>query len=98
MFIRKIGITTSFVAELWALRDGLSMCVDMQIPALEVELDAKVVADLMNNTTSLNADYAVYAVIVANCRQLLKALSVSLMSNPKVLYLFYQYIGHLTSL
>ena len=70
-FIRKIGLTTSFVAELWALRDGLSMCVDMQIPALEVELDAKVVADLMNNTTSLNADFAA---IVADCRQLLSQI------------------------
>ena len=70
-FIRKIGITTSFVAELWALRDGLSMCVDMQIPALEVELDAKVVADLMNNTTSLNADFTA---IVADCRQLLSQI------------------------
>ncbi|KAK9990806.1 hypothetical protein SO802_025791 [Lithocarpus litseifolius] len=67
-FSRKIGITTSFVAELWARRDGLSMCVDMQIPALEVELDARVVADLMNNTTRLNSDYAA---IVADCRQLL---------------------------
>ena len=70
-FIRKIGITTSFVAELWAIRDGLSMCVDMQIPALEVELDAKVVADLMNNAISLNADYAA---IVADCRQLLSQI------------------------
>ena len=69
--IRKIDITTSFVAELWALRDGLSMCVDMQIPALEVELDAKVVADLMNNTTSLNADFAA---IVGDCRQLLSQI------------------------
>ena len=70
-FIRKIGITTSFVAELWALRDGLSMCVDMQIPALEVELDAKAVADLMNNAISLNADYAT---IVADCKQLLSQI------------------------
>ena len=59
------------MAELWALRDGLSMCVDMQIPALEVEFDAKVVADLMNNTTSLNADFAA---IVADCRQLLSQI------------------------
>ena len=27
-FARNIGITTSFQAELWAIHDGLSLCVD----------------------------------------------------------------------
>ena len=54
-FARQIGHTTSFLAELWALRDGLTMCLDLSINALEIDLDAKVVADLMNNSGSSNA-------------------------------------------
>nr|POE62303.1 putative ribonuclease h protein [Quercus suber] len=57
-FTRKIGIATSFVAELWALRDGLNMCLNMQISALEIDLDAKVVADLMGNVETLKNDNA----------------------------------------
>ena len=67
-FTRKIGIATSFVAELWALRDGLNMCLNMQISALEIDLDAKVVADLMCNAETLKNDNAT---IVADCRHLL---------------------------
>ena len=67
-FTRKIGITTSFVAELWALRDGLNMCLNMQISALEIDLDAKVVVDLMCNAETLKNDNAA---IVADCRLLL---------------------------
>ena len=54
-FARQIGHTTSFLAELWALRDGLTMCLDLSINALEIDLDTKVVADLMNNSGSSNA-------------------------------------------
>ena len=79
-FARNIGNTTSFLAELWALRDGLQMCLQMHINALEVELDAKVISDLMNNTGSLNAtNYA----IVANCRVL-----ISQISQVKVIHCF----------
>ena len=30
-FSRNIGITTSLLTELWAIRDGLSMCLDLRI-------------------------------------------------------------------
>jgi len=30
-FARRIGTTTSFVAELWGLRDGLSLCYNLNI-------------------------------------------------------------------
>ncbi|XP_023895782.1 uncharacterized protein LOC136067217 [Quercus suber] len=67
-FTRKIGIATNFVAELWAFRDGLNMCLNMQISALEIDLDAKVVADLMHNAETLKNDNAA---IVSDCRLLL---------------------------
>ncbi|KAL0014527.1 hypothetical protein SO802_001596 [Lithocarpus litseifolius] len=67
-FARQIGHTTSFLAELWALRDGLIMCSDLHINALEIDLDAKVIADLMNNSGSSNASNSS---IVADCRLLI---------------------------
>jgi len=33
-FARNIGITTSFQAELWAIRDGFSLCVDRKFSAV----------------------------------------------------------------
>ena len=48
-FSRNIGVTSSFEAELWALRDGLSICVDKNYSAIEVELDAKAIIDIFLN-------------------------------------------------
>lgn len=42
-FLRSIGITTNVEVALWALRDGLKLCIVKNIQAIEVELDAKVV-------------------------------------------------------
>ena len=36
-------------AELSALRDGLALCLSLNIPAVEIEIDAKVVVDWINN-------------------------------------------------
>ena len=67
-FARNIGTTASFLAKFWAFRDELQMCLHMHINTLEVELDAKVISDLMNNTRSPNAtNYA----IVVDCRALI---------------------------
>lgn len=48
-FSRKIGKTNSFVAEIWALRDGLFLCNQMNLSALIIELDAKALVDALNN-------------------------------------------------
>lgn len=48
-FSRHIGITTSFVAELWGLRDGLMLCSNLNISFLVVELDAKAIVDAFQN-------------------------------------------------
>ncbi len=40
-FARAVGITSSAAAELWALRHGLSLCIQLQLQEGEVELDAE---------------------------------------------------------
>ena len=45
-FARNTGITIGFQAKLWALRDGLSLCVDKNFNAIKVEIDAKSVMDI----------------------------------------------------
>uniref|UniRef100_A0A7N2KK54 RNase H type-1 domain-containing protein n=1 Tax=Quercus lobata TaxID=97700 RepID=A0A7N2KK54_QUELO len=67
-FSINIGSTTSFLAELWALRDGLIMCKELQLHAVEVELDARVVSDLMNHNGGSNE---VNSSLVADCRLLI---------------------------
>ena len=54
-FSRKIRVTSSFEAELWALRDGLSICVEMSSLAIEVELDAKAIIDILVQPTQSNS-------------------------------------------
>ena len=51
-FSSKIGITTSFLAKLWALRNGLILCQNLQLTALEIELDAKAIVDLLANSSN----------------------------------------------
>lgn len=40
-YAKKIGITTSFVAELWGLKDGLIQCLNFNLSSVLIELDAK---------------------------------------------------------
>lgn len=46
-YARAIGCTTSAAVELWALRDGLNVHIKLNLPIMEVELDAKLVVDLL---------------------------------------------------
>ena len=73
-FARQIGRTTNFLAELWALRDGFIMCSELHINDLEIDLDAKVIADLINSSRSSNASNSS---IVADCRLLISSFSSS---------------------
>ena len=49
-----IGFSSSVEAELWALRDGLSLCLSLNILAMEVEIDVKVVSDWIIDSNSSN--------------------------------------------
>ena len=44
---RAIDYATSVAAELWALRDGIRLCISLKLPATIFELDAKLVVDLL---------------------------------------------------
>ena len=66
-FARNIGISSSFIAKLWALRDRLLICVHRNFNAVEVELDAKAVIDVLSASKSTNS---LVAPLVDDCRQL----------------------------
>ena len=53
-FTRHVGTSNSFAAELWGLRDGLMLCCGLNIPYLIVEIDAKVVVDVFQNSDHVN--------------------------------------------
>ncbi|KAK9999984.1 hypothetical protein SO802_019587 [Lithocarpus litseifolius] len=67
-FSRRIGLSNSFVAELWGLRDGLILCCNLNITSIILELDAKTIVDIFQNS-----DYEsnVVSPILDDCRQLI---------------------------
>ena len=54
-----------------ALRDGLTLAIQLGCQQLEVELDAKVIVDLMNSN---NISNRVYTPLLHDCRMLLGQL------------------------
>ena len=70
-FSRKIGISTSLLAELWAIRDGLMLCVDRNLAMVEVELDAKAVVDMLANPLYSNN---VISPLIEDCRFLISQI------------------------
>ena len=54
-FARKIGKANSFLAELWALRDGHLLRQQMNVTALVIEVDAKALIDALINPSYSNA-------------------------------------------
>lgn len=67
-FSKKIGTTTSFMAELWAVRDGLSLCLQRNFPAVVLELDAKSICEVLVNPNQANN---VVSAILDDCRQMM---------------------------
>ena len=54
-YMRNIGLATSVTTEFWAIRDGLTLASQSGISHLVVELDSKIVIDLVlsNNTSNI---------------------------------------------
>ena len=48
-FCRRIGATSSFVAELRGVRERLMLCRNLNISSLVIQLDAKTIVDVLNN-------------------------------------------------
>ena len=67
-FSKRIGATSSFAAEWWGLREGLQLCWNLNISCLEVEMDAKVIVDVVRNPDYVNN---INSPILDDCRQLL---------------------------
>ena len=63
--------TNKFVVELWGLRDRLVLCYNMNISCLIVEIDAKVVVDVLKNLDYVNH---VISSILGDCGQLVSRI------------------------
>ncbi|KAK9991674.1 hypothetical protein SO802_026659 [Lithocarpus litseifolius] len=48
------GKSSSFLAELWALRDGLQLCLQIQAQAVIIDLDSKTIVDAFNSQAYSN--------------------------------------------
>ena len=70
-FAKAFAVTSSLAAELWALREGLLLCVDLQAQAVVVELDAIIAVSLISNNACTNGDFSI---LVDDCRDLLLQL------------------------
>ena len=70
-YARAIGHTTSVVAKLWALRDGINLCVDLNLTNVLIEMDAKIVVDLL-----LKGEEKTHGndVLIADCKEGLKKI------------------------
>ena len=64
-FTRHIGATNRFTTELRGLRDGFSLCLSLNISCLVVEMDSKVVVDVLRNS---NYDNNIISPILDDCR------------------------------
>lgn len=60
------------MSELWALRDGLNLAIQLGIHQFDMELDAKVIVDLLNGADSPNR---AYSPLLYDCRSLLAKLT-----------------------
>ena len=60
------------MAELWALRDGLTLASQLGIGYLEVELDAKVIVEMLNKADNSNK---IFSPLILDCRSLMANLT-----------------------
>ena len=70
-FTRKMCSINSFIAEVWALHDGLMLCYQMKLPAIIVELDTKALVDALSNLCYSNS---VISPIFDDCKLLISQI------------------------
>ena len=68
-FARSLGITSGVMAELWALKDGLTVASLLRIADICVKLDAELIVLLLNNYSINNL---MLEPLLGDCRTLLK--------------------------
>ena len=69
-FSRVLGTTNNFIAELWALRDGLIIVKDLGLSNLIVELDALSVIHMLSS----DKPSPIMEPLLSDCRSLYKAI------------------------
>ena len=70
-FAKAMVVSSSLAAELWAVREGLILCLELQTQAVEIELDAAAAINLLSGNSNTNGDLSG---LVDDCRDLLKQL------------------------
>lgn len=55
-FAKSINVSSSIVAELWALREGLLIYMEMHLQVVEVELDASAAISFVSSNSPSNGD------------------------------------------
>ena len=76
-FTCNIRTSSSVEVELWALRDSLSLCISLNIVALEIEVDAKVILDWVLNEHNCNLNHTT---LIMDCRAFInQVLQVKMM-------------------
>ncbi|KAL0008432.1 hypothetical protein SO802_009934 [Lithocarpus litseifolius] len=65
---KSFCVSSSFIAELWALREGLDLCVELWAQVVEVEFDASATISLVASNINSNGDLSS---LVDDCRELL---------------------------
>ena len=66
-FARKIGVASSLLAELWALRDGPLLCLQFHVQAVIIEMDAKAIVHAFSHQSNSNT---IVSSLMNDCRKL----------------------------
>ena len=70
-FAKSISVSSSIAAELWALREGLGLCLERGISTVEIELDATAAISLVSSNVNSKGDLSG---LVDDCKELLLRL------------------------
>ena len=76
-FAKAMMVSSSLAAEMWALREGLTLCLDLKTQAVEIELDATAAISFISGDSNTNGDLSG---LVDDCRyQLLQLPQVRIL-------------------
>ena len=70
-FAKAISLTSSLVAELWAIRNSLTRCYSLSLEAVQVEVDASTVISLLSQATHANGEFSL---LIDDCKNLMESI------------------------
>ena len=77
-FAKPISAASRIAVELFALREGLALCVELKVHAIAVELDAFAAISLVSSNITSNGDLSI---LVDDCKEFLLQLPQARMSH-----------------